>query len=140
MFFKLEWPNGVEFLYFGLLLIKRHISQVGSELYWHKHTYVIMRMAVDQFIYTGISERITLCRSSWNSSGSTKPTKWFNPQKELYTNKKHWHGWEISEWQTAGKERVLGQWLFVVLWKRAILGQNGNGVLYIVWLYTCKRF
>lgn len=112
VFFKLEWPNGVEFLYFGVKLIKRHMRrQVGSELYWHKHTYVIMCMTVDQFIFTGIScERIKLCLSSWNSSGSTKPTKRFNPQKELFTNKKHWHGWEISEWQTAGKERVQGQW------------------------------
>jgi len=86
LFFKLEWPNGVEFLYFGLTLIKRHMrSQVGSELYWHKHTYVIMCMAVDQFIYTGIScERITLCWSSWNSSGSTKPTKRFIPKGTLH--------------------------------------------------------
>jgi len=52
-------------------------SQVGSELYWHKHTYVIMYMAVDQFIYTGFSCERIICADprKWNSSGSTKPTK-----------------------------------------------------------------
>ncbi len=61
-FFLLEWSNSVEFLYFGVRLIKRYTrSQVGSGLYWHKHTYVIMHMAANQLLYAGIScERVTL--------------------------------------------------------------------------------